>query len=148
MKKQGSGKRRLTLKKLESKQALIIDRSMKDRNIIDTVLNELYNNSDIDTLNLENDIYKKFKIKLSHKESERLWEVMINSGLVNPVAGFGNAGKVELSRTGYQLMAQYGGYKEYIEAMSHSKQPQTLILPIQIPEPENDCNEITDKDKK
>ena len=58
---------------------------------------------------------------------------MISSGWVTPVIGFGNAGKVELTKTGYQLMSQFGGYSEYLTAAAAAnQQPQTIILPIQI----------------
>ncbi|MCB0697148.1 MAG: hypothetical protein KDC07_07270 [Chitinophagaceae bacterium] len=139
------------LKKAEIKAAPI-DRNDIDIAIIDIVLKALYYNSHIDTLNVETDIYKNANIKIPYVESERLWEVMINSGLVNPVAGFGNAGKLKLSRTGYQLMAQFGGYKEYMEAMKNSNAqgtvPQIIIeTPGAEEEEDNDCKELTDEKK-
>lgn len=120
----------------------MVDRNEVDIQIIDLVLKTLYHNSHIDELHIDNDIYKNANLKLPYVESERLWEVMLNSGLVNPVAGFGNAGKLKLSRTGYQLMAQYGGYTEYMEAMQKNNTPPQIII-----EQESDCAELTDEDK-
>lgn len=126
-----------------------IDRNEVDIVIIDIVLKALYYNSHIDILHVEDEIYKNANINIPYVEAERLWEVMLNSGLVNPVAGFGNAGKLKLSRTGYQLMAQFGGYKEYMDAMKsgsgNSSSPQIIIqAPGLDNNEENDCNELTD----
>ena len=72
---------------------------------------------------------------------------MLNSGLVNPVAGFGNACKLKLSRTGYQLMAQFGGYSEYMASLKAQQQQPTIILPgIDPNNDDNDCAELTDDD--
>lgn len=132
--------RKHKLKKAEIKPVMI-DRNQVDIQIIDLVLKALYHNSHIDTLHIEKDIYDKANLKVPYIEAERLWEVMTNSGLVNPVAGFGNAGKLKLSRTGYQLMAQYGGYIEYMQSLKSKNQPQQIII-----EQENDCTELTEED--
>ena len=108
-----------------------VDRMTADKNLFDIVLKQLYNNAD-DALHLENQIYAPNNIKLNNKESERVWEIMVSSGWITPIIGFGNAGKVELTKTGYQLMSQFGGYSEYLTAMQSNQQPQTIILPIQI----------------
>lgn len=139
------------LKKAAIKPAPI-DRNEVDIAIIDIVLKALYYNSHIDILHVEDEIYKTAKINIPYVEAERLWEVMLNSGLVNPVAGFGNAGKLKLSRTGYQLMAQFGGYKEYMDAMKagngKSSSPQIIIQTPGLGEDdENDCNELTDTEE-
>jgi hypothetical protein len=110
-----------------------VDKVAADKNIFDMVLKQLYNNAD-DALHLENQIYAPNNVKLNNKESERIWEIMISSGWITPVIGFGNAGKVELTKTGYQLMSQFGGYSEYLTAVQANQQPQTIILPIQIQE--------------
>jgi len=122
----------------------IVDRNEIDIAIIDIVLKALYHNSHIDTLHIENDIYKNANINIPMVEAERLWEVMLSSGLVNPVAGFGNAGKLKLSRTGYQLMAQFGGYKDYMESLKNPQVPQIIIETPGIDNEESDCKELTD----
>lgn len=131
------------VKKKAIKPITIVDRNEVDIAIIDVVLKSLYHNSHIDTLHIENDIYKNAKINIPYIESERLWEVMLNSGLVNPVAGFGNAGKLKLSRTGYQLMAQFGGYAEYMNSLKSTQSNTELQLPEDANE-QNDCAEVTD----
>lgn len=136
------------VKKAKVKPVTIVNRSDVDIAIIDIVLKALYHNSHIDTLHIENDIFKHAKIDIPYAESERLWEVMLNSGLVNPVAGFGNAGKLKLSRTGYQLMAQFGGYAEYVATLKNPSAPQAIEDEIETPdEEENDCNELSDTEE-
>lgn len=133
------------LKKANIQPKTIVDANEVDIAVIDLVLKALYYNSHIDTLHVENDIYKKANIQVPYVEAERLWEVMLNSGLVNPVAGFGNAGKLKLSRTGYQLMAQFGGYSEYMASLKAQQQQPTIILPgIDPNNDDNDCAELTD----
>lgn len=134
------------LKKTNNTAQPLLDANAIDVAIIDLVLQSLYRNSHVDTLHVENDIYKNANIKVPYIESERLWEVMVNSGLVNPVAGFGNAGKLKLSRTGYQLMAQFGGYKQYMDALKSPQQPQIIIEAPGLDEAdENNINTITEK---
>lgn len=123
---------RKALRLIKSKGIETVDQGEYDRNVIDHVIKTLYNNSDKVSLHLESEIYKPSNISLPFKESERLWAIMLSSGLVTPAIGFGNAGRVELTKTGYQLMAQYGGYKEYLASLANGQQPQTVILPIQI----------------
>lgn len=137
------------VKKANIKPMTIVDRNEVDIAIMDIVLKALYHNSHIDTI-LIDEIYKQSKIDIPYIEAERLWEVMLNSGLVNPVAGFGNAGKLKLSRSGYQLMAQFGGYKAYMDTLKNKDVPQPLPEDQQdAQEEENDCNELTDStDKK
>jgi len=126
-------KNRRSIRRMKVKPTIMLDRNGLDKIVIDIVLKSLYNNADKDVLHLENDIYTPNGIKLPLKESERIWDVLKLSGWVSPVIGFGNAGKIELTREGYQLMSQFGGYKEYLDALSNNNnQQQTLILPIQI----------------
>jgi len=123
---------RKALRLIKSKGSEPIDQSEYDKNVIDHVIKTLYNNSDKVSLHLDAEIYKPSNISLPFKESERLWAIMLGSGLISPAIGFGNAGRVELTKTGYQLMSQYGGYKEYLASVANGQQPQTVILPIQI----------------
>lgn len=148
-----SSKNKKNFRRLKVKQPIVIDRAEMDKIVFDVVLKTLYNNADKDILNLETEIYAPANIKLPHKESERLWEVMTSSGFVSPVVGFGNSGKVELTRNGYQLMAQYGGYSEYLASVQNSaQQPQTIILPIQVQEADEpaqpDIPQLQEPDKK
>lgn len=119
---------------MKVRPVVVVERSELDKKIFDLVLKKLYDNSDKNMLHLENEIYGPSNVKLPSAEAERIWEVMISSGWITPVIGFGNNGKVELTRSGYQLMAQFGGYSEYLATMNQPAQPQTIILPIQIQE--------------
>lgn len=136
--------RKTKLKKANIKP-VPIDRDEVDIRIIDLVLKALYHNSHIDTLHIENDIYKRANLEVPFIEAERLWEVMLNSGLVNPVAGFGNAGKLKLSRTGYQLMAQYGSYIEYMNVLKSKNSPPPIAKTET--EEDSDCADLTEEDE-
>ncbi len=141
--------RRAKLKKANTKPRAqaILDRDEIDIALIDLVLKSLYHNSHIDVLHVENDIYKNANVEVPYVEAERLWEVMLSSGLVNPVAGFGNAGKLKLSRSGYQLMAQYGGYAEYISTIKAKNNNQPVAAaPETKEESDTDCQELTETD--
>ncbi|PZF72508.1 hypothetical protein [Taibaiella soli] len=107
-----------------------------DRNIFDLVLKMLFENSDKNALSLEKEIFEPFKIKMSRKEQERVWDVLINSGFVNPIVGFGNAGKIGLSQTGYQIMTQYGTYSNFIESSQQGRQQQPIVLQLSQHQPE------------
>ncbi|MBS1779990.1 MAG: hypothetical protein JST70_11735 [Bacteroidetes bacterium] len=143
-----TNKNQRIVKRMKVSASPVIDRNILDKAVIDTVLKVLYNNADKDALHLENEIYKPNRITLPKKEAERLWAVMIASGWVSPVIGFGNAGKLELTREGYQLMAQYGGYAEYLNAINNSQQQQTLILPFQVEEQKQESAPITPETTK
>ena len=127
-------KNKKAVKRLHTRQGGLVESREMDQRIVDTVLNRLYNNSTKNMLHLESEIYAPANIQLPPEDAERVWEVMISTGLVTPVIGFGNSGKVELTRAGYQLMAQYGGYSQYLATVNQPPQPQTIILPIQIQE--------------
>jgi len=135
-----------TIRKMRVKASQIIDISEIDKQVIDLVLHTLYNNSDIDTMSLEEQIYKPNNISLNKKDYERLWEVLISSGWISPVVGFGNAGKISLTREGYKLMAQFGSYMKYLEAVNAPQTPSTVILPLQVQEEQDP--EITPPSEK
>lgn len=126
-----NNKNNRVIRKMRTMPTQVIDPQTLDRNVIDTVLKTLYNNADIDALQIDEQIYKANNISLSKKDSERMWEVLISSGWISPVIGFGNSGKVSLTREGYKLMAQFGSYIKYLEAVSAPQQQQTIIMPIQ-----------------
>ncbi|RYE25592.1 MAG: hypothetical protein EOP51_03595 [Sphingobacteriales bacterium] len=129
-----TGKNKRGIKRFKVQKLGEINTSEVDKQVFDTVLTTLYNNADKDVLHLEKEIYQPNGIMLTLKHSERLWEVMLSSGWVSPVIGFGNSGKVALTQSGYQLMAQYGGYSKFLEAqqIAQQQQPQTIILPLQV----------------
>lgn len=121
------------LNRMRVKPAVSLDRSEMDKRAFDLVLKTLYNSTHRDGLHVENEIFIPARVKVAPHEAGRLWEVMVSSGWVSPVIGFGNAGKLELTKAGYQLMSQFGGYTEYLTSVQNSQhQPQTIILPIQV----------------
>ncbi|RYD55193.1 MAG: hypothetical protein EOP56_16740 [Sphingobacteriales bacterium] len=121
------------LKRMKVKPTVSLDRSEMDKRVFDLVLKTLYNSANRSGLHIENEIFAPSKVKIAPHETGRLWEVMISSGWVSPVIGFGNAGKLELTKAGYQFMATFGGYSEYLTSVANSQQqPQTIILPIQV----------------
>lgn len=143
---QPAGKKVKGLKRLKSQpQAPMSDTNKHDKMVFDIVLKVLYNNADVDAMHLENEIFKPSRIKMTVKDAERIREVMVSSGLVSPVIGFGNSGKVGLSTAGYQLMSQYGSYTQYLKSQQSDKGPQTVILPIQI---QNEEDEADDKENE
>lgn len=126
------------VRRLQVKKVIPLNQTEHDKRIIDLVLKRLFNCTDKHPLHLENDIYKPLNIKLNSRQIKRIWGIINSTGLINPVIGFGNSGKVELTRTGYQLMSQYGGYNEYLASLN-TQQPQTVILPIQL---ESDLDDV------
>jgi len=118
-----------------------------DRYVFDLVMKCLYHNSDKSELSFEAEILKHAKVKLPHKEVTRLWNVLASSTWVAPTVGFGRAGKLELTHAGYQLMSQFGGYKEYISSVEEGQKPQTIIMPISVSN-EDDEPATPEPDKK
>jgi hypothetical protein len=140
MKHHRISKNKNALQRMKVRPVVVLERGELDKKIFDLVLKKLYENSDRNTLHLENEIYAPSNVKLPANEAERIWEVMISSGWITPVIGFGNSGRVELTKSGYQLMAQFGGYSEYLNTINQPNQPQTIILPIQVQD--DDSQEI------
>ncbi|MBS1590118.1 MAG: hypothetical protein JST52_10945 [Bacteroidetes bacterium] len=101
----------------QQKQAQSMDQPTFDRNVMDATLRVLFENADKNALDLRTDIFDKANLHLSDSEMERLWDVLISSGWVSPTIGFGHAGKLELTKAGFQMMSQYGSYTNYLSAM-------------------------------
>ncbi|HRO43493.1 MAG TPA: hypothetical protein PL009_11715 [Flavipsychrobacter sp.] len=112
-----------------------------DKNVIDLTLRMLFENANTNAIDLHKDILQKARIVLPVKETQRIWDVLTSSGWVSPTIGFGKAGKLELTKAGFQMMSQFGGYAQYLASMQNNNQPQTIILPIQI---EGDGNQDTE----
>jgi len=109
------------------------DRNAQDAFIINTTLNELYNEGDRTTKKLRLDILQPHRIRVSEAEYERIWEILLSTGLVNSIIGFGNNGKLTLTNEGYQLMRQFGSYAAFMEQKEKLQQQQQqqpgLVLP-------------------
>jgi hypothetical protein len=115
------------------------ERTELDRNVFDLVLRMLFENSEKNALDLQKDIFDKSRVKLPSSEMKRLWDVLTGSGWVMPSIGFGKAGRIELSKAGYQMMSQFGNYSTYLASVNNN-QPQTIILPIQVESDEQEIN--------
>ncbi len=128
------------------------DKQAQDVYIIDTTLQELYNEGDRITKKLDKEILRPHRIRISEQEYERIWEILMSTGLVNGVIGFGNTGKLNLTNEGYQLMRQFGSYSSFVEQKEKMQQQQQsgFVLPqfivTQEEETEGDqANEEKDK---
>lgn len=124
-------KGRRAMKRMKVRPIPEIDRNEMDRNIFDVVLKYLYINADKNVLDLDNDILSHMTVKLPDREKERVWDVLTSSGWVSPKIGFGNAGKITLTKAGFQLMSQFGSYTDYLQAV-HSKpgEPEVNNKPL------------------
>lgn len=128
------------MKRMKVRPIPEIDRNEMDRNIFDVVLKYLYINADKNVLDLDNDVLSHMTIKLPAREKERVWDVLTSSGWVSPKIGFGNAGKIALTKAGFQLMSQFGSYSDYLQAVHNkpaepevSNKPLTSIETNQVP---------------
>jgi|SRR5690606_26710022 len=120
-----------------------ITRQDMDRIVFDVVLGELYENSDINSLQFDN-ILSKYNVQLPYKEKERIWDVLVNSMWVSPTVGFGKSGQLELTPQGYQLLSQYGTYSNYLYA---AQNPQAHAAHKAKADPPTQNDEASNKDK-
>jgi hypothetical protein len=111
-------------------QIVMADKKQQDIRMIDVALDALYNNGDKATRSLNEDILIPNSISLPESEVERLWDILLSTNLVNPVIGFGNAGKLTLTNSGYQLMNQYGSYSAFLdEKLKQAQAGQNMVFP-------------------
>ena len=109
---------------MKNRHQIFVTNQVHLRAILDIVMKTLFENADKNGLNLEKDIFRPLDIKLPAKEVDKVWEVIINSGLINPIVGFGNSGKVELTSEGVKMMSQYGGYLNFLA----QTQPNNFVI--------------------
>lgn len=124
------------------------DKKQMDARIIDSALNALYNDGDKVARSFQEDILKSSDIRISEKEAARIWDIMINMGLVHAVVGFGNSGKLDLTSEGYQLMSQFGSYSAFLDEKNRQTQGQNMVFPQFIIEPASDEKEESEKEKE
>ncbi len=129
--KQNKGRK--ALRRLKVRPVPELNRTEMDKGIFDAVLQYLYVNADKNSLDLSNDILSHMTIPLPNREKERIWGVLTSSGWVSPKVGFGNAGKIELTKAGFQLMSQFGSYTGYLAAMQNNPAQANIInAPVSI----------------
>lgn len=127
----------------------MVDKKQLDVLVIDAALKSLYNDGDKVTRSLSEEILKPSKINISEKDAGRIWDIMVNTGLVNSVIGFGNAGKLSLTNEGYQLMTQFGSYSAFLEEKNkQAQQGQNMMFPQFILEPTSDKEEKKDDEEE
>lgn len=86
-----------------------------DIQMTDIVLHKLYNNGDKKTASLKDDILIPNKIQFTEEGVERLWDILISTGLMSAVIGFGRSGRLSITNQGYQLMNQFGSYRNFLK---------------------------------
>ena len=114
--------------------------------LTDLVLAKLYNDGDRQPASLEDEILTPANIKFTPSGVDRLWDVLLSTGLVSPVIGFKRSGRLAITNQGYQLMSQFGSYSNFIkkreeEAARQSAgnaMPQFIISTDDSGEEEND----------
>jgi|GEM_PF-781882 len=123
---QGHNKRHRAIERMKNRANLpnLDERRKQDIQIIDVALKALYNDGDKVTRSLHSEILRPSGIKISERDTERIWDIMINTGLANSVIGFGNSGKLTLTNDGYQLMNQFGSYGAFIEERTRQQNQQ------------------------
>jgi hypothetical protein len=128
---EGNNRRKKIVERFKNRVPLpnMQDKKQMDARIIDSALHALYNDGDKVTRSLQDDILKPANIKISEKEVARIWDIMINMGLVHAVIGFGNSGKLDLTNEGYQLMSQFGSYSAFLDEKSKQTQSQNMVFP-------------------
>lgn len=105
------------------------DQKQRDTLIIDAALRAMYNEGDKVPRALQDDILAPNNIRLSEKDAARIWDIMINTGLAHALIGFGNAGKLDLTSEGYQLMNQFGSYSAFLQEKERQAQGQHMAFP-------------------
>lgn len=146
-------KKRKIVRRFRNRNTTDASITQKDQDVylIDLVLKKLYNEGDKETASLTDDILKPNKIKFTQSGSDRLWDILLSTGLVNPVIGFGRAGSLTLTNEGYQLMNKFGSYSSFIqerEKQAQANSAQGMVIPqfILTGEPETEQEE-DEKDK-
>lgn len=127
-------KKQTSVQRLRSRSAPMPAQREQDIKVIDTTVKALYNEGDRMPLDFRKEILNRHKLLISDKYTERIWDILLSTGLVSPVIGFGNAGKLNLTNDGYQLMNKFGSYSAFLEAMNKEQQAQQQQQGFQFPQ--------------
>lgn len=136
-----TAKKQTSIQRLRSRSAAPMPAQREqDIKVIDTTVKALYNDGDRMPLDFRKEILTRHKISIGDKYTERIWDILLSTGLVSPVIGFGNSGKLTLTNDGYQLMNKFGSYSAFLEAMQKEQQVQQqgMQLPQFIIQTEDD----------
>jgi len=124
-----TAKKQTSIQRLRSRSAPMPAQKEQDVKVIDTTVKALYNDGDRMPLDFKKDILLRHKIEIGDRYAERIWDILLSTGLVSPVIGFGNSGKLTLTNDGYQLMNKFGSYTAFLEAMQREQAQQGMQLP-------------------
>lgn len=133
-KKTANIKRHKVIRRLKGRctGTAIVDRKQMDIYIIDLALSKLFNDGDKQTASLEEDVFQANKIDFTDNGSDRMWDILMSTGLVKPVIGFGRSGRMALTNDGYQLMSKFGSYQNFInlrEQQAKANTPPSAAVP-------------------
>lgn len=149
-------KKSRVIKRFHNRKSCTATNNQKEQDIslIDLVLKKLYNNGDKVPASIDKDILEPNNIRFTNAGSDRLWDIILNTGLAKPQIGFGKVGYLTLTNEGFKLMNNFGSYKNFIakrEEQARASIPQAFpqfILTTEQPEEEKEAEEITDKNKR
>lgn len=119
-------------KKAPTKKQGQIQLTQKDISniLIDMSMRALYNDGDKRELRLVEDILTPNSIQFNDEKSlESYWDIITNSGFIKPSIGFGNNGKVSLSKSGFDLMNQFGGYMNFLQSQNNPQGKMNIPQP-------------------
>lgn len=114
--------------------------------LLDISMKALYNDGDKVELRLVEDILDPNKIQFNDEKSlESYWDIITNSGFVKPSIGFGNNGKISLSKVGFDVMSQFGSYMAFLQSQQNPQLkvsiPNIKQSPAEAPENDDDNND-------
>jgi hypothetical protein len=86
-------------------------------------------------LHFEKQILWPNKFKVKPHDIEKLWDILLATGMADSIIGFGNGGKLEITPAGIQMMTRYGSYKNFLASQQFGQPPGQLT--IQLVNPDN-----------
>jgi hypothetical protein len=117
MKKESANKKQRIIRRFHNRSSVgaMVSQKQIDVALTGLVLSKLYNNGDKQPASLKEDILIPSQIKFTNQGVDRLWDILLSTGLVSPVIGFGHSGQLSITNQGYQLMSQFGSYTNFIK---------------------------------
>lgn len=94
----------------ENKQNIITEDEL-----IEYILNVLYNSLDVNEKHLENDILEPTKLKFTPQQLEHLREMIISTNFAKNSLGFGKNGYMYLTAFGITQLKTFGTYRNYLK---------------------------------
>lgn len=120
--KQKNMVRRFKTKNKRKENDIVQAVPLQDEVIVDIVLQRLFNHGNKQTASLADDIFVPLNIEFTEAGHNRIWDLLISTNLVAPVIGFGRSGRLAITKEGFQLMNQYGSYRNFIQLRAAAQQ--------------------------